>query len=78
MQQEFIEQMAPPKQKRSLSFRQLDYQRRFNRRNITREVRDLEQEFKKCDKLEEPGRWLQLQSDLGHAYKKLMEFVKPP
>jgi hypothetical protein len=78
MNAEFIEQMAPPRKKTQPTLRQLEYQRRFNARNIEQEVLNLEKEFKECNKLEEPGRWLQLQSDLGEGYKKVMGLVKPP
>jgi len=74
MNTEFIEKMAPPREKKTRpTLRQLEYHRRFNRRNIEQEVLNLEKEFKNCNRMEDPGRWLQLQTQLGDAYKQLME-----
>ncbi|MFW5830775.1 MAG: hypothetical protein ACOCVA_00900 [Prolixibacteraceae bacterium] len=73
MDTEFIEKMAPPLGKTRPTLRQIEYHRRFNRRNIEQEVLHLEEEFRQCNKMAAPGKWLQLQTELGEAYKKLME-----
>jgi hypothetical protein len=77
MNQEFIEHMAPPaKKRRGPSFRQLEFERRYRRSTIESQVKRLEKQFADCDKMEEPGRWLYLQDELGRAYKCLMEMER--
>lgn len=73
MNQEFIERMAPSaKKKRGPSFQQLEFERRYRRSTIEGQISYLEKQFQNCDKIEEPGRWLYLQDELGKAYKELM------
>lgn len=77
MNQEFIESMAPPaKKKRGPSFRQLEFERRYRRSTLEGHIRYLEEKFSNCNKMKHPAKWLQLQDELGKAYKMLMELTR--
>jgi|GEM_PF-6267495 len=76
MKQEFIERMAPPPmKKRGPSFRQLEFERRYRRSTLEGHIRYLEEKFRNCNKIKHPAKWLQLQDELGKAYKQLMKLT---
>lgn len=66
----------PDDQKKYATLRQLTFDRRYRKREIEQEVRDLELKFETVNKLKDPVYWYELQDRLGHAYMKLMNWWK--
>jgi hypothetical protein len=50
------------------------FQRKMRRPELEYEIRLKELMFRKTNKLENPGQWLQVQAELGELYRELMRF----
>jgi hypothetical protein len=53
---------------------QIRFQRRYGRRSLYNEMRELEKQFSWCVKNDEPARWFRLQDELGDIYRRVMKY----
>ena len=52
------------------------FQRKMRRKEFEKEIILKEILFRKTDKLENPGQWLQVQDELGELYRELMRMER--
>lgn len=55
---------------------QLKFQRKYSKKEIQQDIRDLEMKFEEVDKIDDPLTWYNLQDQLGVAYQRLMNWWK--
>jgi hypothetical protein len=57
---------------------QIRFHRQYGRRSLYNEMRELEKQFSRCVKSNEPARWFRLQDELGDVYRRVMKYSYRP